>query len=548
MNYTLLYAQNLKLEITAIDSIETNTINSLDIETSFLNYSLLKNEIDLTVLKLYKIGYLENKLISIKKENDSVFEAKFHLNKKYDSIYIYYDQAHITEKLLRQVSGIVTPKYFLIDISKSEEVLNLLNKKVSEEGKPFVSFQLENISKKDNDNLQANLVVNSTNKRTIDDIVIKGYENFPKSYLKRFLKIKRNQSFNLTDIKLKTEVLQNLPFAQQIKNPEILFSKDSTTLYLYLEKSKSNSFDGFLGFGNNEYTNKIEFAGYLNLNLINNLNFGETFNLIYKSDDDEQRTFKINTSLPYLFKSPIGLNLNLNIFKKDSTFSIVNQSAKLFYQINAKNKISGGISAIKSDHLLNSNNELIKDYNSTFITTSFEYNNNSNNYLFPLKSYFFIEGSTGKREMDNINHNQTSISFKTFKIFNLNNKNKVFVNLNGETLLSDNFLTNELKRFGGINSIRGFEENSLLASLYTVVNSEYRYLLSNNIYLHSIMDAAYYENDINQIKEKLFGFGFGIGILTKAGLFKFNYANGLIENQPFKLNNSKIHISLNAMF
>ncbi len=220
----------------------------------------------------------------------------------------------------------------------------------------------------------------------------------------------------------------------------------------------------------------------------------------------------------------------------------------MFYQLNKRNKISAGINITNSNNLLDSSNESIKDFNSTFITSSFEYSNNTDNYLFPTQSHFYLQGRIGKRDLDNTNENQTSLNFKTFKIFNLNNKNSIFINLNGEALFSDNYLTNELNRFGGINSIRGFEENSLFASLYAVLNSEYRYSLSNNIYIHSIIDAAYYEDDINMSKEKLFGFGFGFGLITKAGLFKLNYANGLFENQPFKLNNSKIHISLNAFF
>ena len=190
----------------------------------------------------------------------------------------------------------------------------------------------------------------------------------------------------------------------------------------------------------------------------------------------------------------------------------------------------------------------VQDYNSSFYTASFEYLDRTSDFLFPIKSYFLIESGFGKRKFNNGDQDQTTIKFKTNKIFNLNDRNSLYLNVNGDIILSDSFLFNELKRFGGINSIRGFEENSLYASLYSVINTEYRYSLNRSIYIHSIIDGAYFEDDINQIKEKLFGFGFGLGLLTKAGLFKLNYANGFVENQPFKFSNSKIHISLNAFF
>ena len=140
------------------------------------------------------------------------------------------------------------------------------------------------------------------------------------------------------------------------------------------------------------------------------------------------------------------------------------------------------------------------------------------------------------------------MTLDAFKIFNLNKNNSVYISFNGSNLQSSTYLENELFRFGGINSIRGFEENSLFASQYGVINSEYRYKLNNTIFIHTITDAAYFENKLNNTNEKLFGYGMGFGILTKSGLLKLNYANGKNENQKFKFSNSKIHISLKALF
>ena len=416
-------------------------------------------------------------------------------------------------------------------------------------GYPFSTFQIINISKKNNRDLQGELISEVNSLRKIDRITIKGYEKFPESYLKRFLNIRKSQVLDLEEINSKINTLNSLSFAKKIRDPEILFQEDSTEVYIYLEKTKSNTFDGFLGFGNNEDTNKIEFDGYLNLNLINNLNYGESFGLLYKSDENEQRTFDIRAELPYLFQSPVGLRANLNIFKKDSTFSNVNQNAKLFLQLNRNNKIFAGIEHIESSNLLNNSiNSQINDYNSTYFTTSYEFTFRSSSLLFPVQTYLFVEFGLGNRNVESQNINQNSLNFSARKIITLNNKNSIYLNVDGDMLFSDNYLFNELSRFGGINSIRGFEENSIFANLYSVLNTEYRYTLSPSIYIHSIADAGYYENDLDNLKEKLFGFGFGFGIVTKAGLLKFNYANGLSENQPFEFNNSKIHISLNAFF
>jgi translocation and assembly module TamA len=240
----------------------------------------------------------------------------------------------------------------------------------------------------------------------------------------------------------------------------------------------------------------------------------------------------------------------LNIFKKDSSFTTVNQNAKLFYQINPQANVFFGINGTKSNNLLSAENAIsaIQDYNSNIYNVRFVYQKLQKNILFNTNLLFDLELGNGTRDFLNNSENQTRFLFNAFKIFNFNPKNSIYIRLNGSGLFSNTFLENELFRFGGINSIRGFEENSIVASLYGLINTEYRYQLSNSIYIHSIIDFAYLENKLLIQKEKLYGFGFGFGLLTKAGLLKFNYANGKTENQKFKFSNSKIHLSLTAVF
>ncbi len=135
-----------------------------------------------------------------------------------------------------------------------------------------------------------------------------------------------------------------------------------------------------------------------------------------------------------------------------------------------------------------------------------------------------------------------------YYIFNLNYKNSIYLKNNTKAVNSDSYLINELFRFGGINSIRGFNENSIDASFYSILNSEYRYQFNQDIYIHSIIDFAYFENQIIALKQKLYSFGIGIGLQTSAGIIKFSIANGNAENQDFNFSNTKIHISISSKF
>ncbi|WP_347879113.1 POTRA domain-containing protein [Winogradskyella pelagia] len=541
-------SQNIWLNVTAEDETKTKLIDSIGYKEQFDSYSELESEINATVKRLWRKGFIDTYINSILKQNDTLFEAKLTLGMKRGRIRIKYDSTFNT-KLLKLVTVEPNQDFFDLNLEDVETILNELNSKIAEQGDPFSSLQLINIRKENETYISADLKIISNQKRRIDNIVIKGYEKFPKSYIKHFFKLKSNQQFNLNEIKEKIELLEDLRFAEKIKDPEVLFTTDSTTLYLYIEKNRTNNFDGFLGFGTNEETNKLDFDGYLDLRLINNLNYGETLNLFYKSDEIDQQTFRVDLDLPYIFSSPVGIEAGLNIFRKDTTFVNANQYAKVNYLIDSQQKIGAGISFTNSSNLLENNTNELNDYTSNFFTVSYSFiKPQFYDPLFPINFLADINIGTGKRENNVESLSQNMARLDTYKIFNLNERNSVFLRLNGAFLISDNYFDNELFRFGGINSIRGFEENSLVANLYSVINTEYRYRLSSSVYIHSVFDAAYFENQLTQAKEKLFGFGFGFGLLTNAGLFRLNYSSGKSENRPFRLSDSKVHISLTATF
>src|SRR5690606_31112083 len=195
------------------------------------------------------------------------------------------------------------------------------------------------------------------------------------------------------------------------------------------------------------------------------------------------------------------------------------------------------------------NTVAIEDYNSNYIAMGYQFiKPQLSNILFPLNAELNMEAHFGKRKNATINEKQSLLDVSAFKIFNFNVENSVFLKTTTRTLVSNSYFENELLRFGGINSIRGLDENRLLASFFSVLNTEYRLRFADTRYIPSIIDLAYLENRPTNSKEKLFEFGFGFGILTKSGLLKLNYANGKSENQKFKLSNSKIHLSLTANF
>lgn len=537
------------LQIKGQDSIETSKIDSISYNKTFNNYIDLQTETNNLHKKLLKTGYLDAEWQGITKTSDTTFTSIFKLHQKYTELIIKYDQEIIPVKIIEEVSKNLTNKDFTIPINKVEHTLQFLTNYLVNQGNTFTNLYLTEIKKKDQ-KVFAKLVSKKGIERKIDDIIIKGYTKFPNSFLKYNSKIKTGDIFNKSDVLKKSQSIDNLGFSKNIKPPEILFEKDSTKIYLYLEKKSANSFDGFLGFSNDSESNNIELNGYLNLNLINNLNFGERLNLIYKSDGNEQQRFQANLSLPYLFKSPIGIDAGLDIFKKDSSFLITEQRLKLRYLINDKNNISLGYKSTSSDNLLDQPQPSlnIENYSANFFGIGFNHTKRQNNTLFPIKNSYDIEVEYGTRNTDILETNQIKGNLNVQYTFHLNPRNIIFLKNSSAAIFSEDLFFNELYRFGGINSIRGFEENSINASLFNVFSSEYRYILSNNIYIHTITDYSYFEDEPNNISDNLTSFGFGLGLNTKTGLFRIIFANGKNSDTNFEFSNTKVHLSLNATF
>jgi hemolysin activation/secretion protein len=105
---------------------------------------------------------------------------------------------------------------------------------------------------------------------------------------------------------------------------------------------------------------------------------------------------------------------------------------------------------------------------------------------------------------------------------------------------------NELFRIGGIRTLKGFDEQSIFASRYLITTVEYRYLFQQMANLVLFWNGAYYENIARSplISDKPYGFGAGLTMETKAGVFSLYYAMGKAFNNPLDWSKAKVHFGL----
>jgi hemolysin activation/secretion protein len=121
--------------------------------------------------------------------------------------------------------------------------------------------------------------------------------------------------------------------------------------------------------------------------------------------------------------------------------------------------------------------------------------------------------------------------------------NVLKTSINSGYLQSSNIFFNELFRIGGLKTLRGFDEQSIFASQYGILNVEWRYLVQQNSNFVLFWNGAWYKNEGRKpaISDTPWGAGLGLNIETGSGIFSLYYATGKQFDNPLEFRTAKIH-------
>ena len=388
-----------------------------------------------------------------------------------------------------------------------------------------------------NDTLYIEANIENSHPRFIDQFITKGYPKFPKKFIKHYYKT--NQPFSkeiLNEIEDKT---QQLSFVNPRKPPEVLFTKDSTKVYLYLEKIKSNKLDALFGFTNNTNNNRFVFNGYIDLFLNNLINKGEEITFKWSSSGQNQQEINLKTSSPYILKTPFNLNYHLNIFRQDSSFVNTTQQFNLAYKLHYKHAISAFYQTQNSSAF----NNTPDNFNKRQIGIIYNYT-----HLTPwklIKNKIEIEFGIGNKQSFT-NEEQKFIRSDLIKDIPLNNTHHINLRNRGAYLNTNNISNNEFFRTGGATTIRGFLEQSITSQLYNYSNIEYRLFSNTASYFQLFSDVGFFQKP--NFIHRLISLGVGYTQSTKKGQLNINYAIGKEENSPFDLGNGLFHLNYVTYF
>ena len=573
------FSQNkITLVLKSLDAVSLPKKFSL--KTEYANVDELNRALQSLVLKLQGNGYIEASVDSQQTQGDTLF-AYLHTGRQYE--WAALSSGNVEDELLQQIG--FKEKFYSGTTFNYKSAETLLQKVVTyheNNGYPFAQVQLDSITIED-DKIAAALFLVRRQMIQYDTVAVHGDSRVSKKFLYSYLNIKPKGLYNESVIRKVNKRLSTLAFLQVEKPMQVLFQGEQAKLHLYLKNKKASRFDFLLGvLPNNAQTGKVLITGEILLDLLSPFGRGEQFFLNWKRLQARTQSLDVAFKFPYLFSTPIGIDLGFNLYKHDTLYLDLDWDIGFqylfaggnYFKAFVHNKMTNVLN-VDTNAIVNSRKlPAMNDVRNTLFGVEY-FQENLDYRLNPKRGYSVqVKAAAGTRKIKELsevtglndpeNPGSTfeslydSVDLKTVqykfdyrldKFWQIGKRSTMKTALRGGAIISDNIFQNELYRIGGSRMLRGFDEEAIFASLFNVVTLEYRFLLSKNSYFNLFYDAAYVENRADGYENDFpFGFGAGLAFETKAGLFGVSYALGRQQSAPIDFRAAKIHFGYVSYF
>ncbi len=562
-------AQNYKLFIQP----ENKLVESYQ---NFLGDSIeIKQKLKKLLNDLQNDGYLAAGLDSLQYDENEVF-ASIYIGRQYTWGKLDFNEL---EKGVIDDLRLNKKKFEIINMAELNKIRSDILRYYVNSGYPFAQVNFSDATIKDS-SIYAKIKVNRGDYYTLDSIIIKGDAKISSSYIKKTIQLHQGEVFNQEKINDVTNQINNIRFLSEIKPAEIEFKEDQVDLYLYLQNKKANMFNGIIGFlpdpdnDREEETGRLLITGELNLNLVNPFGRGEEIYLQWEKMESSTQKLNVGFQYPYLLKTNIGFDFGFSLYKKDSTYLSLNTDLGLKLFLNPANYLktyyrykSSSRIGEEEDRSSSINYADVKSniFGASYYLNKLDYRFNPRKGIeinvFAGAGFKNIVDSKNLDDSLNLNTDTRTIEaeagldlgfyYPIYKniVFHFGNTTR-YLDQFGNEEKDIVFFENELYRFGGAKSLRGFDESIFLASVYSLQNIEVRYLFEQNSAFYVFWNGAYYYKNVAQSVTEDFPWGFGIGMdfETKAGIFSLSYALGKQFENPVEIRTAKIHFGYISRF
>lgn len=460
-----------------------------------------------------------------------------------------------------------------ISYRQVEQIKSRIIQSVENNGYPFAAVRLDSFQYREH--LNAKLMLTKNDLIKYDTLRIFGKTKVKRMFLKNYLGLKTNRPYNESNIARIKQRLNELQFVEQIQPHSVEFQNGKAAINLYLKDKRASQFNFLLGFLPGSSGQKLLITGEARIHLFSPFGVGEEIFLEWQKLQPKTQRLDVRLTYPYIAGLPLGINARFELYKRDTTYLDIDGDYGVQYQIIGSNYLRASLKQ-KITILLNPDTTLVRQQrilptNLDISSNEFalEYFIQKLNYRFnPTAGYVLrLGGSAGLKQIKknniiaamfdevagkNFEYLYDSIRMKSFqfkiafafdKYWRLASRHTIKTAIDGKYFYTPTIFQNEMYRLGGVNNLRGFDDQSIFTPYYLMANLEYRFLLSKNSYFSAFFNSAMVKNSATTKNTFDFPYGFGAGaaIETKAGIFGITYAMGTQQNNKFSFRSAKIH-------
>jgi outer membrane protein assembly factor BamA len=392
---------------------------------------------------------------------------------------------------------------------------------------------------------------------SIDTLVVESNGSVRPRFMQSHLSLRKPRPYSERYVQSLDSRINDLGFVATTQPVVVEFTPHSATLYAYLESAKANRANGLLAFGTDE-GGKLQLQGEANIFLANMFKGGEELSLSWSSPDKNMQLLNVGVRLPYLLFGTAGVNALFEMERRDTLYLSLHGRGGLSSRAG-----SYGTATLFADMQRHNNRTAASPQGSkvTALLYGADYAlRHTDNLLFPRSgctAYASLavgtrtveagESTTGAN-LEGAADLACHAAFGKRMSLMLRAQGKVkraFANGEGETLYQS-----ELYAIGGANTLRGFNERSLLTAAYAIATVEPQLYFSRQGYLSAFCDYAPIkkEGSAGGSLSHLLSFGVGTRFAIGAGIFSLSYALGKADGSRFVLKNAKVHVGYTVVF
>ena len=516
--------------------------------------------------ELYQLGYLDPIQSVLLQSKDSLW-LSVDTGRKFE--WVTLRQGNVESVVLVKAGADLrrfNQKAF--DYRQVYRLFESIIKESENKGFPFASVKLDSIEREEN-GFSAALNLDLGPFITFDTLKVTGDSKTKPRFLSNFLQIRPGEPFSQKKVQNGIQQIRNLPYIRWSGEPELSFQNEEATLYLPINDRKINSIDGIIGFLPNELEGgRLLVTGQFDVMLYNLGGSGRNYELHWQRFNQFSQNLKVAAFEPMLLGSMIDMGVSFSLLKEDTTFLNRDFRLSFGYRFNSDGYLKFFTRRQAGDLLAVSG---LREITKLPEAGDFRFNNFGVNYahywlddvFFPRRGAFVqMEFAIGNKSLIQntaippslyegvvLRSLQYYMEGRLEKHFYFNPQWGLFTRLSGGFVQNENLLLNDLFRLGGLQSIRGFNENFFFANNFVYLNVEPRFYFDTYSYFMIFADMGRLENNVQGLLlDNTISAGMGFSLETGNGIFNFVYGLGGSNVQDFAFNLSKIHFGYTGRF